>query len=70
MAVAFGAHVIDEATTDFLASYNPVARQIRARLRASVSGMCHLVAGCRYTPPFGVTTEPVGRLNVVRNPPR
>ena len=33
MAVAFGVHVIDEATTDFLASYNPVARQIRARLR-------------------------------------
>src|SRR5437868_8295161 len=33
MAVAFGVHVIDEATTYFLASYNPVARQIRARLR-------------------------------------
>lgn len=32
MGVAFGFHVIDEAATDFLASYNPIARRIRSRL--------------------------------------
>ena len=42
----------------------------RGDQRTSASGMCDLVAGCRYTPPFGVTTETVGRLSVVRNPPR
>ena len=32
MAVAFGLHIVDEAATSFLDWYNPVARQIRARL--------------------------------------
>jgi hypothetical protein len=32
MAVALGFHVIDEAATDFLASYNPIATRIRSRL--------------------------------------
>jgi len=32
MGVAFGFHVIDEAATDFLASYNPIATRIRSRL--------------------------------------
>jgi len=33
MGIALGLHVADEASHDFLAWYNPVARQIRARLR-------------------------------------
>jgi hypothetical protein len=32
MGVAFGFHVVDEAATDFLASYNPIAKRIRSRL--------------------------------------
>src|SRR5882724_2633814 len=32
MAIAFGLHVVDEAATDFLVWYNPIARQIRVRL--------------------------------------
>jgi Protein of unknown function with HXXEE motif len=32
MAIAFGLHVIDEATHQFLTYYNPVARRIRAHL--------------------------------------
>ncbi len=31
--IAFGFHVIDEAATDFLASYNPIAARIRSHLR-------------------------------------
>jgi hypothetical protein len=33
MGVAFGLHVLDEAATDFLASYNPIATRIRSHLR-------------------------------------
>jgi len=33
MAIAFGVHVIDEAATNFLDSYNPIASRIRERLR-------------------------------------
>ena len=33
MAIAFGFHVIDEAATDFLASYNPIARRIQEKIR-------------------------------------
>jgi len=33
MGVALGFHVIDEAATDFLASYNPIATRIRSHLR-------------------------------------
>jgi hypothetical protein len=32
MAGAFGLHVADEVSTDFLSWYNPTARRIRARL--------------------------------------
>ena len=32
MAIAFGLHVIDEAATNFLDWYNPIAGRIRARL--------------------------------------
>ena len=32
MGIAFGVHVADEATHDFLAWYNPIARSIRARI--------------------------------------
>ena len=32
MGLAFGLHVADEASHDFLAWYNPIARAIRARL--------------------------------------
>jgi hypothetical protein len=32
MAVTFGLHVLDEASHDFLAWYNPIARRIRRRL--------------------------------------
>jgi hypothetical protein len=32
MTIAFGLHVADEAATDFLTWYNPVAERIRARL--------------------------------------
>lgn len=31
-AIALGLHVVDEAATDFLAWYNPVAARIRARI--------------------------------------
>ena len=33
MAIAFGFHVIDEAATGFLASYNPIARRIQEKIR-------------------------------------
>ena len=33
MALAFGLHVADEASTNFLAWYNPTAQRIRERLR-------------------------------------
>jgi hypothetical protein len=33
MAIAFSFHVIDEAATDFLAWYNPMARRIQERIR-------------------------------------
>ena len=33
MAIAFGFHVIDEAATNFLASYNPIARRIQEKIR-------------------------------------
>jgi len=33
MGVALGFHVVDEAATDFLASYNPIATRIRSHLR-------------------------------------
>lgn len=33
MAIAFGFHVIDEAATDFLGSYNPIARRIQQKIR-------------------------------------
>jgi hypothetical protein len=33
MGVALGFHIIDEAATDFLASYNPIATRIRSHLR-------------------------------------
>jgi len=32
MSVAFGLHVVDEAATNFLEWYNPIATRIRARL--------------------------------------
>jgi Protein of unknown function with HXXEE motif len=33
MSIAFGLHVIDEAATNFLDWYNPIAGRIRGRLR-------------------------------------
>ncbi len=33
MGVTLGFHVVDEAATDFLASYNPIAARIRSHLR-------------------------------------
>jgi hypothetical protein len=33
LAIVFGLHVLDEAATQFLASYNPTARRIRSHLK-------------------------------------